>query len=320
MEAPHLEKPNVILADWDEEIGPVIVKAIFPVDSGNQANTPEVIATRCYVTAESIFAKEKFSKIHFNLPMITIKKLAVVNFDVITDDSVRGSRRPFMLILFVPLDTSYTVTDALLKITTPFMETYKAGIIPDLEKLQDQVVAVLEAGAIEARVGDAAKEALKKELSELVKEHLARLGGQGISLKVYACPQCGTLVYPDEIACTKCRFIIRTFCDKCNAMVERNLKQCARCGNRNVKYDGTIKLVAQDGVDDIDVLAETGLAETARAANVPHVAKTLGLDPEQEFDASSSDLEKEIEALKLKLDEQQKKAKKGSRVGTMTPE
>ncbi|MEX2719023.1 MAG: zinc ribbon domain-containing protein [Candidatus Sigynarchaeum springense] len=318
MEAPHLEKPNVILADWDEEIGPVIVKAIFPVDSGNQANTPEVIATRCYVTAESIFAKEKFSKIHFNLPMITIKKLAVVNFDVITDDSVRGSRRPFMLILFVPLDTSYTVTDALLKITTPFMETYKAGIIPDLEKLQDQVVAVLEAGAIEARVGDAAKEALKKELSELVKEHLARLGGQGISLKVYACPQCGTLVYPDEIACTKCRFIIRTFCDKCNAMVERNLKQCARCGNRNVKYDGTIKLVAQDGVDDIDVLAETGLAETARAANVPHVAKTLGLDPEQEFDASSSDLEKEIEALKLKLDEQQKKAIKARLFETFT--
>ncbi len=318
MEAPHLEKPNVILADWDEEIGPVIVKAIFPALDGSTANSPEIIATRCYVTAESIFAKEKFSKIHFNLPMITIKQLAVVNFDVISDESVRGSRRPFMLVLFVPLDTSYTVTDSLLQVTAPFIETYKAGIVPDLEALQGQVAAALEAGAAANRHGNAEKAELKKELSELVREHLTRLGGQGISLRVYACPSCGMHVYPDEIACTKCRFIIRTFCDKCNALVERDLKQCTRCGNRNTKYDGTIKLVAQDGVDDLDVLTETGIAETARDTNVSHVTRTLGLDPEQEFDESSSDLEKEIAALKFRLDDQQKKATKARLFETFT--
>ncbi|MBN2153119.1 MAG: zinc ribbon domain-containing protein [Candidatus Lokiarchaeota archaeon] len=313
-----MDKPNVILADWDEEIGPIIVKAIFPALSGNTANTPEIIATRCYVTAESIFAKEKFSKIHFNLPMITIKKLAVVNFDVISDETVRGSRRPFMLVLFVPLETSYTVTDSLLEVTAPFIETYKAGQLPDLEALQDLVAAAIEAGAAAGRQEGAVKEELKKELSELIKEHLGRLGGQGISLKVFGCPGCGTLVYPDEIACTKCRFIIRTFCDRCNALVERNLRQCPRCGNRNTKYDGTVKLVAQEGVDELDVLAETGLAETARDTNVAHVARTLGLDPEQEFDESSSDLEKEIEALKLKLDDQQKRATKAKLFETFT--
>ncbi len=312
------EKPGIILADWDEEIGPVIVKSIFPALGGGTVNTPEIIVTRCYVSAESIFAKEKFSKIHFNLPLITIKKLAVVNFDVIADDSVRGSRRPFMLVLFVPLDTNYTVTDALLPITAPFIEAYKAGQVPDLGVLQNQVAAVLEAGIQKDLAGDASKAELKKELSDLVKEHLARLSGQGISLKVFACPDCGTLVYPDEIACTKCRFIIRTYCDRCNAMVERNLNQCPRCGNRNRRYDGTVKLVVQEEVDDLDMLAETGLAETARDTNVTRVTKTLGIDPEQDFDDSSSDLEKEIEALKIRLDNQQQKATKARLFETFT--
>jgi hypothetical protein len=241
-----------------------------------------------------------------------------VNFDVIADESVRGSRRPFMLVLFVPLETKYTVTDALLGVTAPFIETYKAGQVPDLGALQDQVVAVLEAGLQKEETGDASKAELKKELSDLVKEHLTRLSGQGISLKVYACPGCGTLVYPDEIACTKCRFLVRTYCDRCNAMVERNLRQCPRCGNRNPRFDSTVKLTEQDGIDDLDVLAETGIAETARDTNATRVTRTLGLDPEQDFDDSSSDLEKEIEALKLKLDDQQKKATKAKLFETFT--
>ncbi|NMC05500.1 MAG: zinc ribbon domain-containing protein [Candidatus Lokiarchaeota archaeon] len=312
------EKPGVILADWDEEIGPVIVKSIFPALDAGTANNPEVIATRCYVSAESIFAKEKFSKIHFNLPLIAIKKLAVVSFDIISDDTVRGAHRPFMLILFVPLDTSYSITDALLQVTEPFIETYKGGQVPDLEALQDKALAVLESGAGTSPARDSSKEELKKELSELVKEHMTRLGSQGISLNVYKCPGCGTLVYPDEIACTKCRLIIRTYCDRCNALVERNLKQCSRCGNPNRRYDGMIKLEVQKDVDELDLLAETGLADTARDTNVSHVARSLGLDPEQDFDASSSDLEKEIEALKLKLDDQQKKTTKARLFETFT--
>jgi hypothetical protein len=319
MEKPLLEKPDVILADWDEEIGPIIVKSIFPVLGENTANNAEVIATRCYVSAESIFAKEKFSKIHFNLPMIAIKKLAVVSFDVISDETVRGAHRPFMLILFVPLDTNYSVTDALLQITEPFIDTYKNGQIPDLKLLQDKALAVLESGIQADRAGGASKAEMKKELSDLVKEHLSRLGGQGISLNVYACPGCGTHVYPDEISCTKCRFIIRTFCDRCNALVERNLKQCPRCSNRNPRFDGTVKLALQEGVDDLDVLAETGIAETARDTNVTDATKkNLGLDPEQDFDDSSSDLEKEIETLKLKLGDQQKKTTKARLFETFT--
>ncbi len=123
---------------------------------------------------------------------------------------------------------------------------------------------------------------------------------------------------PDEIACTKCRFIIRTYCDRCNAMVERNLSQCPRCGNRNRRYDGTVKLVVQEEVDDLDMLAETGLAETARDTNVTRVTKTLGIDPEQDFDDSNSDLEKEIEALKIRLDNQQQKATKARLFETFT--
>jgi len=299
------DKPDLILADWSESEGPIIVKAIFsPQMSDSTTNSPEVLVTRCYISAESIFAKERFAKIQFNLPMVTIKKLAVVLFDTVSDTTVRGDLRPFLLVIFVPLDTKYAITDAIIKVAGPYVDEYKNGLIPDMETLQLEVGTVLEQGN---EAEGPAKDALKKEFSMLVKEHLARMASLGVTLKIYICPGCGFKIYPDEIACTRCKFLIRTYCSRCNSAIERNLKSCPRCGQKNPKYDPSVILVAQEEEDELDVLRETGIAESVKDKKI---ADVLGVDIEKDFDESNAGLEKEIEELKSRLDEQQKKATK----------
>nr|MDO8112803.1 zinc ribbon domain-containing protein [Candidatus Sigynarchaeota archaeon] len=308
------EKPPIILADWSETEGPIIIKALFPTGIGGTNNTPEILITRCYISAESIFAKEKFAKINFNLPMVAFKKLGVVLFDTVSDPTVRGALRPFLLVIFVPLNTRYAITDAVVKLAEPFVLSYKNGMVPNLEALQNEVQQAIEKGG-DATEAEGANAELKKEFSSLVKEHFARMAGKGLTLRVFLCPDCGFKVYPDEIACPKCRFIIRTFCTKCNAMIERNLRHCPHCGTNNQKYDPSVKLVIHEEEDELEVLKQTGIGQAVKDKKIAHV---LGIDVEKEFDASNQDLEKEIEELKKKLDDQQKKTTKARLFETFT--
>jgi len=85
-----VEKPSIILADWNEERGPLIIDSLFPEQFGDLDDSPEVLVTRCYINAQSIFARADFSKINFSVPMVSIKKLAIVFFDIILDQKVRG--------------------------------------------------------------------------------------------------------------------------------------------------------------------------------------------------------------------------------------
>src|SRR5271157_6168085 len=82
-----VEKPPIILADWNEERGPLIIDSIFPEKYQDMDDSPEVLVTRCYINAQSIFARAEFSKINFSIPMVSIKKLAIVFFDVVPDRS-----------------------------------------------------------------------------------------------------------------------------------------------------------------------------------------------------------------------------------------
>nr|MDO8084528.1 hypothetical protein [Candidatus Sigynarchaeum springense] len=137
------EKPSIILADWNEERGPLIIDSIFPEQLGDVDDSPEVLVTRCYINAQSIFARADFSKINFSVPMVSIKKLAVVFFDVIPDEKVRGGKRPFILVVFVPIETSYGMIERIEKVVDPFLDVYKQETIPELVVIQDQIVAAL---------------------------------------------------------------------------------------------------------------------------------------------------------------------------------
>ncbi len=139
-----VEKPSIILADWNEERGPLIIDSLFPEQFGDLDDSPEVLVTRCYINAQSIFARADFSKINFSVPMVSIKKLAIVFFDIILDEKVRGGKRPFILVVFVPIETSYRLIEPISKVVDPFLDVYKHETIPELVVLQDQVAAAIE--------------------------------------------------------------------------------------------------------------------------------------------------------------------------------
>lgn len=127
----------VILADWDEEKGPLIIDSLFPREEGDIDDSPEVLITRCYISAQSIFARVEFSKITFSIPMVSLKKLAIVFFDVVPDKAVRGGKRPFILVLFLPIETRHGLIDEIASHVEPFLDEYRRGTIPDLGSLQD---------------------------------------------------------------------------------------------------------------------------------------------------------------------------------------
>ena len=145
-----MEKPPVILSDWDEEKGPFIIDSIFPkMEGADIDDSPEVLITRCYISAQSIFARVEFSKINFSIPMVSIKKLAVVFFDIVEDKEVRGGKRPFILVIFIPIEVHYGIIDIMEDTVEPYLEDYKTGKIPDLSELQTEIVSLLKTGIIE---------------------------------------------------------------------------------------------------------------------------------------------------------------------------
>jgi hypothetical protein len=141
-----MDKPPAILADWDEEKGPIIIDKIFPEALGDIDDSPEVLITRCYISAQSIFARAEFSKTTFPLPMVSVKKIAIVFFDIVMDTKVRGGKRPFILVLFVPIDTSFGLIDALGAAVEPFLKMYRNGNRPDLEEIQEATLNTIERG------------------------------------------------------------------------------------------------------------------------------------------------------------------------------
>nr|MDO8111472.1 zinc ribbon domain-containing protein [Candidatus Sigynarchaeota archaeon] len=234
-------------------------------------------------------------------PMIALKKLAIVSFDVMPGSTGSGGEHPFMLVLFVPLDTSNAMTDAILQVVEPRVDAYKNGQAPDLENLQENVLRVLESTIVEEHSSEQQGN-LKRDFMTIVKEHLSKMTSKGIALKVIFCPLCGSEIYPDELACTHCRFIVRTFCAQCNAVIERSLKFCSKCGLANPKYDPAVWLVTN--LDEY----QKGVENSRRENTMPGGRKNL----EKELDASINSLDSEIQTLKEELEagnEQGRKSK-----------
>lgn len=301
MTGPDLDPAPVILADWDEEIGPIIVQSTYPGGAGGNENNPEVLVSRCYISAQSIFAKEEFSKIRFNLPMVSISRLAVVLFDTILDPSVRGAKRPFLLVIFTPLSTAYAVTDEIVAVAEPCIDEYKNGRLPDLASLQDKVALVLARG-VAVRPGTSGDE-LKQALSGMLVEHAAKLSSRGVSMATRACPQCGDKIYPDEVSCTSCMCIVRTYCPRCNGVVDKGSKYCKRCGMINLRYEEEMERNLTPDGDDLqlpDLVDDPDLAGIVQRHE--DLAGILDMDVTQAFDDSSARLQREIDDLKGRLE------------------
>jgi hypothetical protein len=310
----NVEKPPIILANWHEDGGPAIIASIFPPELAGTAHTPEVLISRCYISTESIFAKGDYSKTNFTLPMLALKKLALVNVDALDPNEGNGRKDAFFLVIFLPLDTHSATVDAVLEIVEPRIEEYKNGKVPDLELLQDEVSRALETNATRSGASKTQDEA-KQELSEIVKDRISKMADKGMPLKVINCPACGFSIFPDELACTQCRFIVRTFCAQCNAMIDRSLKFCPKCGLPNPRYEPVISLFTM--LDEKEAESREkgiGTEEGPRILSVsPAVAAFLGMQKasttpetlERDLDASMQAMEGEIEAMKKDLESRQ---------------
>ncbi len=310
-----VEKPPIILANWHEDEGPTIIESIFPPELAGTAHTPEVLISRCYISTESVFAKGDYSKTNFTLPMLAIKKLALVNVDVLTLNEGNDRKAPFFMVIFVPLDTPPAALDGIIEIIEPCIEEYKSGKVPDLELLQDEIQRGLETKTTSHDAGEIQEET-KQELSRIVEGRISKMVNKGASLKVINCPSCGSPIFPDELACTQCRFIVRTFCAQCNAMIDRSLKFCPRCGLPNPRYDPAIGLFSMLDEKESEGRREEGIGdeEAPRIVSVsPAVAALLGMQNastppenlERDLDASVQALEEEIEAMKKDLEAKQ---------------
>ncbi len=128
--------PGLLLADWDEAKGPVVIQNLLP----DITEPPEVLAAQMYVSAQNVFSSEQFSEISFCLPLLKVKRKVKIFFNYVEDTAVRGGRRPFILCLFLDLDTRDTTFEVLDDIIDEEIGKYRKGSPLDLGSLQGEII------------------------------------------------------------------------------------------------------------------------------------------------------------------------------------
>lgn len=88
-------KVGFILAKWDETLGPETI-AVYPKDF---IDNPDLLAIQYFSSSQFIFGGEKFMRISFRMPLVYLGLDAILFFDYLEDESVRGGRHPILLIL-----------------------------------------------------------------------------------------------------------------------------------------------------------------------------------------------------------------------------
>ncbi len=146
--------PGLLLADWDEARGPVVVQTLMP----DITEPPEVLAAQMYVSAQNVFSNEQFSAISFSLPLLKIKRKVKIFFNYVEDKTVRGGRRPFIFCIFLDLDTRDTTFEVLDEIIDGEIAKYRVGNPLDLNGIQSQIIDRLKTPALPAPEEEAPEE------------------------------------------------------------------------------------------------------------------------------------------------------------------
>ena len=134
-----IPKPGLLLADWDESKGPVVIETLLP----DITEPPEVLAAQMYVSAQNVFSSEQFSEISFCLPLLKIKRKVKIFFNYVEDHTVRGGRRPFIFCIFLDLDTRDTTFELFDEFIEGQIDKYRKGTLPDLKAIQLQIIEQL---------------------------------------------------------------------------------------------------------------------------------------------------------------------------------
>ncbi|GAB4311338.1 MAG: hypothetical protein Kow0069_11700 [Promethearchaeota archaeon] len=142
MDAQECNGPELLLTDWHEELGPVVIEQSL----GEIHEPAELLATQSYVSAQNVFSSEEFARITFSIPQLKIRRKARIYFDVVEDETVRGGRRPFMLVAFFPLDFADANFDVLDPLVAPVLDNYKKGVVPNLSSLRNSLAKKMGGG------------------------------------------------------------------------------------------------------------------------------------------------------------------------------
>jgi len=152
--------PGLLLADWDETKGPVVVQFLLP----EIIEPPEVLAAQMYISAQNVFSSEQFSEISFCLPLLKVKRKVKIFFNYVEDSNVRGGRRPFIFCVFLELETRDTTFEKVDDVIEGAIVNYRKEKSLDLSAIQAQVVDCLKT----PEVYSSQKEVL--EVPEIAKE------------------------------------------------------------------------------------------------------------------------------------------------------
>ncbi len=177
-------EPGLLLADWDETKGPVVIQNLLP----NITEPPEVLAAQMYVSAQNVFSSEQFSEISFCLPLLKVKKKVKIFFNYVEDKKVRGGRRPFILCIFLDLDTRDTTFEILDDIIEGEIGKYRNGNPLNLNTIQAELIDRLKSPELPTQEVDA-------ELAEVATESPA----------------------------TSDLTILKVFCEKCQKAIRINI-------------------------------------------------------------------------------------------------
>ncbi|GAB4309140.1 MAG: hypothetical protein Kow0069_08040 [Promethearchaeota archaeon] len=146
----RIPEPGVLLADWDEAYGARVVVAHLPgIDED-----PEVLANQAYMTTQAVFDPESFVPVSFTLPNLRLDRQVKHFFDVLPDETVRGGKRPVVLMVFFPLDADETTLAAADSLAKQALESHGRGDEIDGAVLSREVagavVGVLREPALQA--------------------------------------------------------------------------------------------------------------------------------------------------------------------------
>jgi hypothetical protein len=237
-------EPGLLLADWDETKGPVVIQNLLP----NITEPPEVLAAQMYVSAQNVFSSEQFSEISFCLPLLKVKRKVKIFFNYVEDKMVRGGRRPFILCIFLDLDTRDTTFEILDDIIEEEIGKYRKGNPLNLISIQAELMDRLKTPELPAQEVDA-------ELAEVATESPAT--SDLTILKVF---------------CEKCQKAIRINIDKEKMPKPERIpftftylhggKSPAGRHGIELKLDGNLSLLGLtyvDGAGHADVSIEEGV-------------------------------------------------------------
>lgn len=170
--AKNNSKIGVLLVNWDESFGPILVDA-RPSQFFTGDKNPQDLAVNSFMTAQSVFGgvtSTGFQKTKFLIPLHYVHLKGRLYFDFMEDEGTRGGRTPILLGIFAEIDVKDSFFDLFDPWAETFLQEYKSQGTADVRQILDKFAAYTS----EEVIAQQSSFVLEKYSVEEAKEDLAR--------------------------------------------------------------------------------------------------------------------------------------------------